>query len=68
MAATEAEVHYRGTAPLGVEVRCSRTYAPLRICDEAGCSTVLSVYNGRDRCWVHAPAVFRAARGGRMAG
>lgn len=26
-----------------------------RTCSEPGCSTVISVYNPADRCWLHSP-------------
>jgi len=34
--------------------RASRMYKPGRICSEAACATVLSVYNPEDRCARHA--------------
>lgn len=34
--------------------RASRSYGTGRVCAEAGCSTVLSIYNSEDRCARHA--------------
>ena len=35
-----------------IEARGSRG----RRCPEAGCTTLISVYNGSDRCWLHSEA------------
>ena len=32
-----------------------------RVCAELSCQTVLSIYNGGDRCWVHEPPNRRLA-------
>ena len=36
--------------------RRQRTFETGRFCAEAGCRTRLSIYNSRDRCWIHEPA------------
>lgn len=41
-----------GAVRLSSESR-SRSYRRDRVCDEAGCSTVLSMYNGSVLCSVH---------------
>lgn len=38
-----------------------------RECAERGCSTKLSRYNSRDRCWQHSDIVFPNYRGRRLA-
>ena len=32
-----------------------RRFDPEWICEEPACRTVLSIYNGGDRCWQHTP-------------
>jgi hypothetical protein len=34
--------------------RKNRTYAKDRVCASEGCTTKLSRYNARDKCWAHA--------------
>jgi hypothetical protein len=36
--------------------RRQRTFDRGRCCAEPGCQTKLSIYNSRDRCWLHEPA------------
>ena len=36
--------------------RPSRRNQSARVCEVQGCSTVLSSYNRRRRCWLHQPA------------
>jgi hypothetical protein len=38
-----------------------------RTCEEPGCTTKLSVYNVRTKCWQHAEIVFPNYRGRRLA-
>jgi hypothetical protein len=38
-----------------------------RICEEPGCGTRLSRYNGRSRCWQHTEIAFPHYRGRRLA-
>lgn len=45
---------YHGERPTGERRR--RTYGRSRTCAEPGCTTRLSIYNKRDRCFVHTPA------------
>ena len=44
----------RGVAP-GRGRGPARTYADDRTCGHDGCSTVLSIYNRSERCWIHEP-------------
>jgi hypothetical protein len=39
--------------------------SPFRMCDEPGCSTVLSRYNDDSACWVHASPTFVTRSAGR---
>ncbi|MFN2490921.1 MAG: hypothetical protein ABR529_14545 [Actinomycetota bacterium] len=41
----------------------SRTFGKGRICAAAGCSTVLSQYNRREKCWAHADMKVPRLRG-----
>ena len=41
----------------------SRTFGSGRVCAQAGCHTVLSQYNRRDRCWAHAEMKVPRLRG-----
>lgn len=44
----------------------ARTYAGDRTCGHEGCSTMLSIYNRAERCWLHEPPKkFVANTGGR---
>jgi hypothetical protein len=38
-----------------------------RVCAEQGCTTMLSRYNNRDRCWQHSEIVYPNYRGRRLA-
>lgn len=42
----------RGSA-IGVTPQPSRRYRAGRTCATAGCTTTLSIYNPRPRCWAH---------------
>jgi hypothetical protein len=56
-------INTKGTARLGSsprEVQRIPRFLRGRVCEEEGCSTVLSAYNGAVCCWVHeAPRKFR---------
>jgi hypothetical protein len=52
----------RGSRPQGLP-RASRQYAQGRVCAEPGCTTRLSVYNRRDKCWAHAEMKVPRLRG-----
>ena len=41
---------------LGARSRPRATRAKGRTCLEPGCTTVISIYNEADRCWLHAEA------------
>ena len=57
----------KGTKP-GRMPRPSRaTEGEDRVCAEPDCSTMLSRYNARDRCWQHTDTVFPNYRGRRLA-
>lgn len=43
----------RGQTPKGLP-RPSRRHAEGRVCSHPGCTTRLSTYNRRDKCWLHA--------------
>lgn len=45
----------------------SRTAGGGRTCDESTCSTKLSVYNLKSRCWQHTEISFPNYRGRRLA-
>ena len=38
-----------------------------RVCAEEDCTTMLSRYNNRDRCWQHSEIVYPNYRGRRLA-
>ena len=52
----------RGSKPRGL-LRASRRYAKGRVCTAEGCTTVLSQYNRRDKCWAHAEMKIPRLRG-----
>ena len=52
---TGSRVRWRGRAP--------RRMAAGRVCIEPGCTTKLSTYNRRDRCFLHHPVRFPRTRG-----
>jgi hypothetical protein len=52
----------RGYRPQGLPRR-SRTYESGRTCAEPGCETLLSTYNRRDKCWLHAERKIPRLRG-----
>jgi hypothetical protein len=56
----------KGSRP-GRIPRPSRTADRDRICAEPGCTTKLSVYNTRAKCWQHTEIVFPNYRGRRWA-
>jgi hypothetical protein len=56
----------KGSRP-GRIPRPSRTAAGGRTCAQPGCTTKLSVYNVRTKCWQHAEIVFPNYRGRRLA-
>jgi hypothetical protein len=56
----------KGSRP-GRVPRPSRTAQDGRTCAEPGCSTKLSIYNMRTKCWQHAEIVFPNYRGRRLA-
>ena len=33
-----------------------------RVCETAGCETILSTYNGSGLCWLHGPVTYKPAR------
>jgi hypothetical protein len=41
---------------VGIHRRPMNTFRADRTCAEPGCETRLSVYNPRQRCWLHEPA------------
>ncbi len=55
----------KGTRP-GNLPPASRTEDADRTCAHPGCTTKLSIYNARERCWQHADVVFPNYRGKRM--
>lgn len=55
----------KGTRP-GRQPSASKAKGQGRVCSFAGCRTMLSVYNGSDRCWQHAEVVFPSYRGKRL--
>jgi hypothetical protein len=54
-AALGVEAFGFGAMLLGPGRSRSRRYPPGRICELEGCGTWLSIYNGSEFCWVHAP-------------
>lgn len=56
----------QGSRP-GNTPRRSRTSDRGRICEAPGCTTRLSVYNAKTRCWQHTDIVFPNFRGKRLA-
>jgi hypothetical protein len=48
-----ASIHATGVQTLP---RRQRTFEVGRCCAEPGCQTKLSIYNARERCWLHEPA------------
>ncbi|MGH2751202.1 MAG: hypothetical protein ACRDK3_10080 [Actinomycetota bacterium] len=52
---------HKGSAPL--TARPSRRYSNERRCVHEGCTTKLSQYNGRDKCWTHADFKIPRLRG-----
>jgi len=61
-AAPEVEAFGYRAMILGPVRRRRRTYPPGRICEMKGCGTWLSIYNGSEFCWVHAPIAVRSHR------
>ena len=63
-----ARCDMKGTKP-GKMPRPSRAVASRRdrVCEEPGCTTRLSIYNMRSRCWQHTDIVFPNYRGRRLA-
>ena len=55
----------KGTRP-GHLPSPSRTEERDRSCLHPGCTTKLSIYNTRERCWQHADVVFPNHRGKRL--
>jgi hypothetical protein len=51
----DAQPALRGKFPGGSVGRAPNTSAAGRICAEASCTTVLSVYNSGEHCWEHTP-------------
>lgn len=43
--------------------RASRQYPEGRVCAHEGCTTRLSIYNRRDKCWAHADMKVPRLRG-----
>ena len=41
----------------------SRTFGKGRVCGQPGCTTVISRYNRRDKCWAHAEMKVPRLRG-----
>jgi hypothetical protein len=62
-----ARASMKGTKP-GKPGRPSRVAVGGRVCAASGCSTRLSQYNLKDRCWQHTEIVFPNYRGRRLAG
>lgn len=56
----------KATKP-GHTPRPSRTASGVRVCEQPGCHTRLSVYNLRELCWQHTEIVFPNYRGKRLA-
>jgi hypothetical protein len=56
----------KGTRP-GRMPRPSRTVAGDRVCEAPDCTTKLSRYNVRTRCWQHSDIAFPNYRGRRLA-
>jgi hypothetical protein len=55
-----------GGTKAGRAGREPHTYREGRVCAAVDCSTILSRYNPRTRCWQHEPArVYLGSRGGR---
>jgi hypothetical protein len=52
----------KGSKPKGL-LRASRRYAKGRVCAADGCSTILSQYNRREKCWAHADHKIPRLRG-----
>ena len=52
---------HKGSAPL--TARPSRRYSKARTCSHDGCTTKLSQYNSRDKCWAHADFKIPRLRG-----
>lgn len=44
----------RGISP-GRGVKRAQTWAGNRTCGANGCTTLLSIYNRAERCWIHEP-------------
>jgi hypothetical protein len=40
---------------VGISRRPLATFRPDRVCGDPGCETRLSIYNGRQYCWLHEP-------------
>jgi hypothetical protein len=56
----------QGTRP-GRRPRPSKTTPTGRVCDQPGCTTGLSIYNPKSRCWQHTEIAFPNFRGKRLA-
>ncbi len=56
----------KGTRP-GRMPRPSRTVEGHRVCEAPDCTTQLSRYNSRNRCWQHTEIAFPNYRGRRLA-
>ena len=52
----------RGERPVGLP-RASQQYAEGRVCAQPGCTTLLSKYNRREKCWAHAEMKVPRLRG-----
>ena len=57
----------KGTKPGRLPRPSRATAEDGRVCSEADCSTKLSRYNARERCWQHSDVVFPNYRGRRLA-
>lgn len=57
----------KGTKPGRLPRPSRTTEGAERECAVGGCSTKLSKYNARDRCWQHSDIVFPNYRGRRLA-
>ncbi len=56
----------QGSRP-GKPLRPTRTSTAGRVCEAPGCTTRLSVYNPKPRCWQHTDILFPNFRGKRLA-
>ena len=57
----------KGTKPGRLPRPSRATEGDERVCSEGDCSTKLSRYNARERCWQHSDVVYPHYRGRRLA-